>query len=138
MSEKRIYNTRQSDEILKIIDSFGEAHFTANDVAVRLGEEGIRVGQATVYRRIDRLAEMGKLRKYVLDGSTAACYQRVVTESAKHCHEHFHLKCEGCGELIHVECRELSKIAEHMENDHGFRIDNTKTVFYGRCKRCRE
>lgn len=133
--EKKVYNTRQRDEILQSIQSFGEAHFTAADVVLCLKERGVRIGQATVYRMIDRLSETGELRKYVVDGSTAACYQQV-KHDVEHCHEHFHLKCESCGALLHVECHELSRIASHMEADHGFVIDHGKTVFYGRCQRC--
>lgn len=132
MSEKRVYNTKQKDGILRAIVSFGDRHFTAADVVRVLSDGGVRVGQATVYRTIDRLEANGELRKYVVDGISAACYQRVEGR----CREHFHLKCERCGKLIHVECEELSRIASHIASDHGFNVDHSKTVFYGRCKDC--
>ena len=75
MTEKRTYNTKQRDEILRSIASFGSQHFTAADVTSRLKQEGNTVGQATVYRLLERLAQGGTLRKYVVDGTTAACYQ---------------------------------------------------------------
>ena len=53
----RKYNTKQKDEILKCISSFGEEHFTAADVVARLNNLGNTIGQATVYRMIERLAE---------------------------------------------------------------------------------
>lgn len=136
MAEKRMYNTKQRDEILHCLRSFGSEHFTAADVTVRLTEAGQTVGQATVYRLLERLAESGALRKYVIDGTTAACYQNAETAADEGCHEHFHLKCEVCGRLIHVECRELARIAAHMEGEHGFAIDRKKTVFYGLCDAC--
>lgn len=132
MNEKRVYNTRQRDEIVKAISSFDDRHFTAADVVKVLNEKGISVGQATVYRLIDRLEESGELRKYIVDGTSAACYQR----ADLHCREHFHLLCEKCGRLIHVECEELSKIASHIESEHGFTVDYSKTVFYGKCGDC--
>ena len=135
--EKRKYNTKQKEEILLCIASFGEKHFTAADVAAKLTRGGSTVGQATVYRTLERLASEGALRKYVIDGTTAACYQQNEANHEAACHEHFHLKCEICGRLIHVECEELTKIASHMEEDHGFRIDRKKTVFYGICGNCR-
>ena len=134
----RKYNTKQKDEILKCISSFGEEHFTAADVVARLNNLGNTIGQATVYRMIDRLAEAGNLRKYVIDGTTAACYQLIGTEYEKNCREHFHLKCENCGRLIHVECEELSRIAEHMLEEHDFAVDSSKTVFYGVCGDCKK
>lgn len=140
MSEKKKYNTKQRDDIMRCIDSFGDEHFTASELAARLADNGVTVGQATVYRMIDRLEEDGEIRKYVIDGSTASCYQRVTKGSHTHsdCHLHFHLKCEKCGKLLHTECEELSKIAAHVLADHGFSIDSSKTVFYGICGDCRQ
>ena len=137
MGEKRSYNTKQRDKIAHCLGAFGDRHFTAADVAARLAAEGYTVGQATVDRFLERLAQKGALRKYVVDGTTAACYQNNDRETREDCHEHFHLKCEKCGRLIHVECRELAKIASHMEEGHGFVIDRKKTVFYGLCEGCR-
>ncbi len=134
MNEKRVYNTRQKDEILKTISEFGQSHFTAADVVKKLSDKGISVGQATVYRTIDRLSEKGELRKYIVDGA-ASCYQSAGEH--KGCHEHFHLKCAICGKLIHAECDELTKIASHIASDHGFDVDFSKTVFYGTCENCK-
>ena len=106
-------------------------------MVAQLSRKGSTVGQATVYRMIDRMAERGELRKYVIDGTTAACYQLVGTPDAD-CREHFHLKCERCGRLIHVECEELSRIAAHMREEHGFSVDSSKTVFYGICGSCKQ
>lgn len=136
MDAKKIYKTKQKDEITRCLSSFGEEHFTAADVVARLAGAGSAIGQATVYRTIDRLAASGELRKYIVDGSTAACYQNSGGKTG--CREHFHLKCEVCGRLIHVECDELAKIALHMEKEHGFAVDSSKTVFYGICRECRK
>ena len=134
MNEKRVYNTKQKDEILKAISEFGQAHFTASDVVKKLSDKGLQIGQATVYRTIDRLSESGELRKYIVDGA-ASCYQ--ISDGHKGCHEHFHLKCALCGALIHAECEELMKIASHIASDHGFTVDFSKTVFYGTCDKCK-
>ena len=135
MDEKRRYHTKRRDEILRCIEGFDGRHFTAADVAAKLTADGSTVGPATVYRTIDRLAEEGILRKYVIDGTTAACYQKEAA-SGGDCREHFHLKCESCGRLFHTECRELSRIAAHIREDHGFRLNSARTVFYGTCADC--
>ena len=133
MSEKKTYHTKQHDDIMRCIRSFNGAHFTAAELAARLS-----VGQSTVYRRIDRLAVKGILRKYVIDGSSAACYQYVEPAAGVgDCRTHFHLKCEICGRLLHTQCEELEKISAHIEAEHGFEIDSSKTVFYGICPDCR-
>ena len=36
----------------------------------------------------------------------------------------------------HFENNELQTLLEKMQKDQNFIIDDTKTVFYGNCKRC--
>ena len=83
---------------------------------------------------VEKLKNEGKLRKYAQNAGESACYQLV---SDGQCHDHFHLKCENCGDLIHMDCRDMTKLAEHIKSHHGFDIDPLKTVLYGVCERCR-
>ena len=73
------------------------------------------------------------MRRYYLGEGAGACYQFTGRED---CHEHFHLKCTGCGRLIHVECDYLGEVSKHVLEHHQFTIDNTKTVLYGLCADC--
>ena len=57
---------------------------------------------------------------------------------AEECAEHFHLKCIRCGKLIHVDCAYLGELGEHIGAHHGFKVDRSKTVFYGTCGACLE
>jgi Fur family ferric uptake transcriptional regulator len=52
------------------------------------------------------------------------------------CGEHYHLKCVGCGQLIHLECEYLEKLDSHVKSQHNFRVDHSKTVLYGCCGNC--
>ena len=87
-----------------------------------------------LYRQLDKLVESGVVRKFVIDGKTGACYQYI--ENEHECREHFHLKCISCGKLIHLNCDHLMSINKHIEEHHGFIIDPSQTVFYGRCADC--
>jgi Fur family ferric uptake transcriptional regulator len=89
------------------------------------------IGQTTIYRHLERLAAEGLIRKYVLDGGSA-CYQY-----SGNSREQYHLVCEICGGLIHVNCDFLDKIGRHFLKRHDFQINMLKTVFYGTCKKCR-
>lgn len=122
------YKTKQGEMILSYLKSSPSPHVSAMEIAACL-----KVGTATVYRRLDKMVEAGLVRKYILDGG--ACYQYVGGE--KECREHFHLKCLKCGELIHVDCGFLSSVAPHILEHHGFEVDNSRTVMYGICKKCR-
>lgn len=128
------YNTRQKDNILSCIKEFDDRHFTADELYRVLCEKGYSVGKTTVYRALERMTDNGTLRKYNLGEKKSACYQLV----QEVCSEHFHLKCTGCGRLFHADCEFLSKISEHINEHHGFEINSSKTVFYGKCRTCRE
>ena len=127
------YKTRQRELILDYLKNSDKPHVTAGDIAAHLRETE-NVGTATVYRQLDKMVTDGLVRKYSLDGG--ACYQYV--GGGGDCHEHFHLKCLNCGALIHVDCEFLSGLGPHILEHHGFQVDNSRTVMYGLCRKCRE
>jgi Fur family ferric uptake transcriptional regulator len=134
MERSSSYQTRQGGLILDYLASLGDKHVTAGAVAIHFEAGKPPIGKTTVYRHLEKLVEGGKLRRYFLEGGESACYQ-FINDDAK-CREHFHLKCENCGELIHLDCDVLEDVATHVRKDHGFQINPLKTVFYGTCGRC--
>ena len=128
------YNTKQSEAILKYIVSLEGAHITAAQIARHFEQEAVPIGKTTIYRHLDKLTENGKLRRYVTDGISGACYQYVGNEDI--CDAHLHLKCEGCGELLHLDCEELDSLERHVLDKHAFQVNTKKTVLYGKCDYC--
>ena len=128
------YNTKQSRAIIGYIASLGGAHVTAAQIVAHFEKEKVAIGRTTVYRHLDKLTESGKLRKFTTDGVSGACYQ--YADAKEICREHFHLKCEDCGELLHLECGALSEIQNHIFDEHAFKINALKTVLYGKCDNC--
>lgn len=127
--DRNNYNTKQRDEIVEFFSRHRGKCFSAKDI-IRSGE--IKSGEATVYRTLSKLAENGVLKRFT-DGASGACYQ--LAESSD-CDKHFHLKCEKCGKLIHIDCGFMAEIKQHIESDHDFYVDLGKTVFYGLCGAC--
>jgi Fur family ferric uptake transcriptional regulator len=128
------YNTKQGEAILSYLASLDGEHVTASQIAMHFGAEDSSVGLTTVYRHLEKLSKDGKVRKYTMDDSSAACYQ-YAGESDNH-DERFHLKCEICGALTHLQCDTLEQIKEHVYETHSFQINPSKTVFYGTCQNC--
>ncbi len=128
------YKTRQRDLILNILEDFGNNHFTVEEITEILSEKSTSVGKTTVYRYLEKLAQEGVVKKYTVDGERSVCYQYL--HSHKTCSNHYHLKCEKCGKLIHMECDTIDKLAEHVFEHHNFRLNGTKCVFYGICENC--
>jgi len=128
---KNEYSTKPRALILAYLKE-NTAHVTATDIVNHLKEQNIKIGVATVYRTLDKFVSDGILRKMVVDERSGACYQYI----SKECSAHFHLKCLGCGDLIHLSCDFLSKMENHILNEHGFTVSSGKTVIYGLCKEC--
>ena len=131
------YHTRQRESILAYIVSLQGEHITASQIVTHFAAQDVSIGRTTVYRHLNQLTESGKLRRYTIDGSASgACYQYTGSEDSEHCCTHLHLKCEGCGELLHLECHSLHALEKHVRDEHAFEINATKTFLYGRCNDC--
>jgi Fur family ferric uptake transcriptional regulator len=119
---------------LDYIASLGGTHITAAQIVEHFKQVDMPIGRTTIYRHLEKLTETRKLRRYVTDGISGACYQFV--DHGDDCHTHFHLKCEQCNELQHVECDLLNEIQHHFLHKHAFKINALKTVLYGECSYC--
>jgi Fur family ferric uptake transcriptional regulator len=127
------YKTKQLEAVLNYVVSHKNTHVTAAQIAEFFEKGENRIGRTTVFRSLDKLTESGKVRRYITDGTSGACYQYAEDEN---CHSHFHLKCEDCGKLLHLECDKLNGLENHISSSHAFRINMMKTVFYGTCGNC--
>ena len=136
MAGKGGYRTRQQDELLDYLKQNAGIHHTAAQIRDHFARSGGRIGMATIYRQLERFAEDGTVRKYLLGTGDGACYEYVEKKEA--CAAHFHCKCEKCGKLIHLDCEELNRIRDHLLEHHGFFWNCGKTVFYGMCDQCRK
>lgn len=127
MAEK-IYRTRQRDSILAYFSAHPESSFSAKDI---IENAEIEAGEATVFRCLTHLAKEGYIKKYSSDGGARYQYN---PEGA--CNHHFHLKCITCGKIVHLNCDLMHAVSEHIESDHRFKVDVSRTVIYGRCEDC--
>ena len=134
MKREAGYNTKQKEKLVDFLINNKDKHTTVQEISAYLSTEGSPLGTATIYRQLDKLVESGVVRKFVIDGKTGACYQYI--ENEHECREHLHLKCISCAKLIHLNCDHLMSINKHIEEHHGFIIDPSQTVFYGRCADC--
>lgn len=134
--QQTIYKTKQKAAIMQTIKSMGDKHFTIDSLCELLNKNGETAGKTTVYRFAEKLSDDGILRKFIMPKGESTCYQFAGEHNA--CQEHFHLKCEKCGCLIHMDCKEMNSLTKHIKSHHGFCINPLKTVIYGVCERCAE
>ena len=127
------HNTKQKSTILEVLEN-NPNHITAEELITILHSSGEKVGRATVYRFLREMEESGKVKKYTMGEKNMSYYQYVGTNS--HCHGHYHLMCDMCGKLEHLDSSVTDAFAKSALESFGFMVDCTKTVFYGKCKEC--
>ncbi len=125
------YNTKQRTAVLSLLESC-ETNMTAEQISLSLKRAGTPVGLTTVYRTLSALVKEGCVRKFEEEGGSKYHY---VGDHENCCH-HLHFKCGDCGKLFCVDCHLLDSITSHIEADHNFIVDSSKTVFYGKCADC--
>ena len=98
-------------------------HLTAEEILGRLNG----IGGATVYRALDRLTELGLVRRLSLDSRTAV-YEYVRKD-------HVHLVCTRCGRVHDVPADFSGMVAEAVKVG-GHHVDRSDVTAYGVCKDC--
>lgn len=129
-----MHTTKQRKQVLDILEKNKDSQLSVDEVMLKLSKSDVKIGIATVYRTLDYFEQTGIIRKYISNDNTKACYQFIGEHSE--CNNHFHLKCLNCGKVIHLNCESIDSVVSHIENDHGFSIDRTKTLLYGTCNDC--
>ena len=125
------YQTKHKYKLISYLKRNQDKHLTM--VELQKGCKDIPV--ATLYRLVDSLIEEGAVRKYIIGPNSSCCFQYIGDGDL---HHHFHLICEKCGKLIHLECGEVDHLLEHIKEDHGFSVDISKVNLYGLCEDCKK
>ena len=136
MNTRSKYKTKQREILLSYLQSVPGVHITASDVCEYFKKQGASIGQSTVYRQLESLVDEGIINKYIIDGNSPACFEYVGMESHEEAETCFHCKCEKCGKLIHLHCDELDGMQIHLYNNHRFKLNPMRTIFYGLCEQC--
>ena len=91
-----------------------------------------KVGLTTIYRLIDKLVEENKLNKTISSDNTTY-YQYL--EECNHSN-HFYLKCDNCGNLVHVDCDCIEELTSHITKKHKFTPNKKHIIINGLCNKC--
>lgn len=138
LPRKSQYRTKQMMQLLEYLKSIPGEHVTVNDICDHFKQEGISVGITTIYRQLEKMVEHGEVAKYIVDGTSSACFEYIGHDHEETCVDNYHCKCEKCGKLIHLKCSEVKQLEEHILKEHRFKIDSRRTIFYGICEECQE
>lgn len=133
---KAPYKTKQMRELLTFLESVQGSHITVNDICEYFQAKGIAVGTTTIYRHLGKMVKEGVAAKYVVSGTSSACFEYIGSHEREGQTVRYHCKCEKCGKLLHVQCSEVESLKQHMLETHGFEMDSLHTVLYGVCREC--
>ena len=133
-ARKSTYTTKQGRAIIACLKENENEHLTAPQIAKLFSVGTAAIGRATIFRQLDKMARQGIIRKYLLDGNTGACYQYIGDNCGDG--DHLHLKCDVCGNVIHMDGKALPRMAKGILKGYNFEVDAGKTVIYGKCHTC--
>ena len=123
------YQTKQKDKIISLIKEQRHA-FTIKEIYDKLNHE---IGMTTIYRLTDKLTKEGRLNKSI--GSDNTTYYEYLELCP--CENHFYLKCQKCGLLIHIDCKCIHELTNHILKEHHFKTNNDHIIINGLCNKCK-
>jgi len=123
------YNTKQRKLILNAI-RMQSCEFTVMDIYNKISND---VGLTTIYRFIDKMVLDGFLNKTI--GHDNITYYEYLEKCDEH--NHFYLKCNMCGNILHVDCDCICNLCNHVYSRHKFDIDKEHIIICGICDSCR-
>ena len=132
MGDVMKYTTGKRQRIIDFLAGNCESAYTLEEICAALTEDG--KGKSTVYRLVSELVSEGRISR-ISDGRTRRItYQYVGAEA---CHSHLHLKCKGCGKLVHLDDEVSEKLGQAVLSVGEFFLDEGAFLF-GTCKKCAE
>lgn len=124
--------TTQRRAILEIIRDEKMRHLCTEEIFDGVKKAYPGIGLATVYRTLQLFEKLGLVHHILLDDG---CMRFQIIE-CKEKHQHHHLVCEICWEVIDLEEDMLGVLEEKLLTEKGFTINDHKAQFFGICKKC--
>jgi Fur family transcriptional regulator, ferric uptake regulator len=120
--------TPQRQLVLDAVRHLG--HATPEQICAHVQRAAPAVNITTVYRTLDLMERLGLVRHTHL-GHGAPSYSEQE-------HEHVHLVCHTCGEVIEAPTDLMDELAERLRTEAGFALDASHVALTGRCRACQD
>lgn len=137
-TEQATYRSTQARRLVIELLGAEEDCLSAEEIHVRLKDQGIRIGLATVYRTVNLLSRTGAIGR-IDAGDGVARFESSERNSVDH---HHHLICRSCHRVrkyaqFSEEERDLMKRTERiLEQRFGYHITGHRIYFEGICPEC--
>ncbi len=119
--------TPQRELILDAVDTLG--HATPDEVLLEVRKHSSALNVSTVYRTLEVLEQLGLVRHAHLS-------DRAPTYHSVRDHEHFHLVCRNCHQVVSVDPAVLGPVLSQLRAEFAFEADVGHLTVFGRCTDC--
>lgn len=121
-------NTKQKEIILDILEH-NRIHPTIYEIYELAKKKYPAIGQATIYRNVNRLVDENKIIKLPSKSNDGYHYD-INTNS------HDHLLCKSCGKIIDIFDNDYTKIFNDIERSNNIKIEHATILLEGICSNC--
>ena len=125
-------STRQQSAILEALYGADE-YKSAQEIYSLLAKKKLKVGLATVYRTLQKMAE-----KQDIDAIKSIDGETLYRHCGQNDGHHHHLICNKCGLTITVEGPAIENWTDKVAKENGFSEVSHKVDIFGVCKNCRK
>lgn len=120
--------TKQENIVYDILLN-NRIHPTIKEIYKLVKEKDSTIGQATVYRNINKLVELGKLRKLTIDSENSR-YDVDISN-------HSHFKCDICNKIYDIT-DDVASTYQYLSNKYNFVIEYIDLNISGICNDCKK
>jgi Fur family ferric uptake transcriptional regulator len=121
--------TPQRQLVLEAVDAL--EHATPDDILCEVRKTASGINISTVYRTLELLEELNLVSHAHL-GHGAPTYHLADR------HDHLHLVCRDCSDVIETEAASADAFARKLREEFGFETDLKHFAIFGRCRTCVE
>lgn len=125
-----IRKTKQKEIVLDILEQ-NRIHPTIQEIYQLAKTKYPNIGQATVYRNVNKLVEENKLVR--LPAIEDEGYHYDINMSP-----HNHLVCNSCGKIIDLFDNDYDNMIKRIETDNSVKITKSLLILEGICAKCKK
>ncbi len=130
------YQTHQKKDLIDFLKKHSDSAYTIDAIAEEIKKDpefANPPGKSTIYRLMPKLMDDNLVKCFAKGGASKSSYQIMGGEN---CHFHIHMKCIGCGKLLHMSDEDSDRLLERIRELNHFDVDLNQTLLFGRCQDC--
>lgn len=121
-------NTKQKEIVLEILEA-NRIHLTMQEIYKLAKSKYPNIGQATIYRNVNKLVEESKVLRLPATSDEGYHYDINIEP-------HNHLVCNSCGKIIDLYDNDYNSMIQRIETTNSVKISRSLLILEGICSKC--